>query len=96
MCSRFAVKRDIAKYKIIPFYRYFSQSSRYGQTTWDGLGTPTGGIMLHALVTCITIAATPFYPNSTEGQTFVVNIYTYAHSVLGSMELFSSVYIWAC
>jgi hypothetical protein len=37
--------------------------------------------VLHALVTCITIAATPFYPNS-EGQTFVVNLFTYAHSIM--------------
>lgn len=52
--------------------------------------------MLHGLVTCITIAATPFYviksaaegkTYSTEGSTFVVNIYTYAHSILGSMVL---------
>jgi hypothetical protein len=77
------VKRDIAKYQIIPFWRYFSMSSRYGQTTWDGLGTPTGGIVLHALVSCITIAATPFYNGpAQEGLTFVVSLFTYAHSVL--------------
>lgn len=44
--------------------------------------------MLHGLATCTTIAATPFYPNSTEGQTFVVSLYTYAHSALGGKNLF--------
>jgi hypothetical protein len=61
-------------------------SSEYGANEWDGLGTPTGGLILHALVTCITIAAIPFYPNgNTEGITFITNIYTYAHAVLHCM-----------
>jgi hypothetical protein len=61
-------------------------SSKYGTTEWDGLGTPTGGLILHGLVTCITIAATPFYPNgNTEGITFITNMYTYAHAFLRSM-----------
>jgi len=76
------VKRDVAKSRLIPFYKYFSMSSDYGKNTWDGLGTPTCGLILHGLMSCITIAATPFYPNSTEGITFVTNIYTYHHAVL--------------
>jgi hypothetical protein len=42
--------------------------------------------MLHGLVTYITIAATLFYLKSTEGQRFVVDIYTYAYSVLGGKK----------
>ncbi|KAL4812941.1 amino acid permease-domain-containing protein [Aspergillus spinulosporus] len=52
--SNARMNRDIAKHGIIPFYKFFAKSSHYGSTQWDNLGTPTGGLILQALVTCIT------------------------------------------
>ena len=69
------VNRDIAKHRIIPFYKFFSKSSKYGSTQWDNLGTPTGGLILQALVTYITIASyEPYRTNLT--------MYTYGHAVV--------------
>ncbi|KAL4801856.1 amino acid permease-domain-containing protein [Aspergillus unguis] len=74
--SNARVNRDIARSRLIPFYRFFSKSSDYGSThSRDSLGTPTGGLVLQALVTCITIACVqPF-------QT-VLSLYTYGHAVV--------------
>ncbi|KAL3436106.1 amino acid permease-domain-containing protein [Aspergillus tetrazonus] len=75
--SNARVNRDIAKHRIIPFYKFFSKSSKYGSTQWDNLGTPTGGLILQALVTCITIAS--YEPYSTN-----LTLYTYGHAVVCS------------
>lgn len=56
-------------------------SSKHGLLR-EGTGTPTGGLILHGLVSCIFTAAVPLLPNSLEGFTFIINTYTYGHSVL--------------
>ncbi|KAL4904027.1 hypothetical protein BDW74DRAFT_168521 [Aspergillus multicolor] len=73
--SNARVNRDIARHHLIPFYKFFAKSSDYGSTHWDNLGTPTGGLILQALVTCITIAS--FKPFQT-----TLTLYTYGHSVV--------------
>ncbi|KAL2822905.1 amino acid permease-domain-containing protein [Aspergillus granulosus] len=73
--SNARVNRDIARHRLIPFYQFFSKSSDYGNNTWDGLGTPTGGLVLQSLVTCITIA-------SIQPFTAILNMYTYGHAVV--------------
>ncbi|KAL4782538.1 amino acid permease-domain-containing protein [Aspergillus varians] len=73
--SNARVIREIAKDRLIPFYGFFSKSSIYGRDKWDDLGTPTGGLILQALATCITIASIqPFHS--------VLNLYTYGHAVV--------------
>ncbi|KAL4974576.1 amino acid permease-domain-containing protein [Aspergillus desertorum] len=72
--SNARVNRDIAKHRLIPFYKFFAKSSDYGSTQWDNLGTPTGGLVLQALVTCITIA-------SYEPYRTTLTLYTYGHAV---------------
>ncbi|KAL4757473.1 APC family permease [Aspergillus foveolatus] len=76
--SNARVNRDIAKHRIIPFYKFFSKSSNYGSTQWDNLGTPIGGLILQALVTCIAIA---FY----EPYRTNLTLYTYGHAVVCSV-----------
>ncbi|KAL3470445.1 amino acid permease-domain-containing protein [Aspergillus californicus] len=72
--TRARVHRDIARHRIIPFSGFFAKSSNYGTAQWDNLGTPTGGLILQALVTCITIAAVePFRT--------VLTYSTYGHAV---------------
>ena len=56
-------------------------SSKHGILR-ERTGTPTGGLILHGLVSCLFITATPLLPNSLEGFTFILNTYTYGHSVL--------------
>lgn len=56
-------------------------SSKHGILR-EHTGTPTGGLILHGLVSCIFITAMPLLPNSLEGFTFILNTYTYGHSVL--------------
>lgn len=56
-------------------------SSKYGLLR-EGTGTPTGGLILHALVSCIFAAAVPLLPNSLEGFIFIINTYTYGHTIL--------------
>ncbi|KAL4981765.1 amino acid permease-domain-containing protein [Aspergillus falconensis] len=75
--SNARVNRDIAKHRLIPFYKFFAKSSDYGRTQWDNLGTPTGGLVLQALVTCITIA-------SYEPYRTTLTLYTYGHAVVCS------------
>lgn len=60
-------------------------SSSYGINTWDGIGTPTGGLVLHATVTCIYIASIPLSPiaQSMEAKQLVQTLYTYGHSIVG-------------
>lgn len=84
------MKREIAEYRIIPFSRFFKKTSKYGRTVRVRVGTPTGALILHGLVSCITIAATPFYPVPTEGISFMINLYTYSHSVIGGKHLYLS------
>ncbi|KAI9773308.1 MAG: hypothetical protein M1840_007523 [Geoglossum simile] len=76
------VKRDIASHRLIPGWRFFEASSHYGRNR-DGLGTPTGGLILHTLVSCIVIASTPMFDRSLEGFTFVTTLFQYGHAVLG-------------
>ncbi|OJD36866.1 high affinity methionine permease [Diplodia corticola] len=77
------VKRDIAIQRIIPFPIMFARSSTYGRNRGDMLGTPTGGLLLHALATCITIASVPDYGDGIhEGIMFVINLFTYGHAIL--------------
>ncbi|KAL4761141.1 APC family permease [Aspergillus foveolatus] len=75
--SNARVNRDIAKHGIIPFYNFFAKSSNYGSTQWDNLGTPTGGLILQVLVTCITIASYEPYKTT-------LTLYTYGHAVVCS------------
>jgi hypothetical protein len=77
-----AVKRDIASHRLIPGWRFFEASSHYGRNR-DGLGTPTGGLILHTLVSCIVIASTPMFDRSLEGFSFVITLFQYGHAVLG-------------
>lgn len=56
-------------------------SSNHGRLRED-IGTPTGGLILHGLVSCIFTTAVPFLPDSLEGFTFIINTYTYGHSIL--------------
>ncbi|KAH8590050.1 amino acid permease-domain-containing protein [Bisporella sp. PMI_857] len=80
------VKREIANDSLIPGSNYFSASSTYGRLR-DSAGTPTGGLVLHGLATCITITATPLYGDgSTEGLSFIMNSFTYGHSMLGNFD----------
>ncbi|KAI9800576.1 MAG: hypothetical protein M1833_003234 [Piccolia ochrophora] len=76
------VKREIARSRLIPFWSFFGRSSNYGIVFESGLGTPTGGLILHGLFTCATITATPFFESTLEGWNFVVNLYTYGHSII--------------
>ncbi|KAL2820553.1 amino acid permease-domain-containing protein [Aspergillus cavernicola] len=72
--TRARVNRVIAQHRLIPFHRFFAKSSKYGTTQWDHLGTPTGGLVLQALVTCVTIACVdPFRT--------ILNLSTYGHAV---------------
>lgn len=56
-------------------------SSKHGLSQED-IGTPSGGLILHGLISCIFITATPLLPNSLEGYTFILNTFTYGHSIL--------------
>ncbi|PBP28428.1 hypothetical protein BUE80_DR000493, partial [Diplocarpon rosae] len=77
------VKREMANDNLIPGSNYFSASSTYGHLR-DSAGTPTGGLVLHGLATCITITSTVLYEDgSTEGLSFIINLFTYGHSVMG-------------
>ncbi|XHF98274.1 hypothetical protein AWENTII_001834 [Aspergillus wentii] len=77
------VARDIAKNRLIPFYNFFGMSSGYGISRWDHLGTPTGGLVLHAAITCIYIASIPlFQGDNDEGKQFALTLYTYGHSII--------------
>ena len=75
------VKREIARDQLVPAYSFFVKSSDYGRNR-DGFGTPIGGLILHGLISCILVAATPFSGSSLDGLTFIYNLYTYGHSVL--------------
>ena len=77
----FLVKREISNDRLVPFSKFFAKSSKYGLLRED-VGTPTGGLILHGLVSCIFTAAVPLLPESLEGFTFIINIYTYGHSIL--------------
>ncbi|KAL4883539.1 amino acid permease-domain-containing protein [Aspergillus karnatakaensis] len=69
------VNRDIAQYRVIPFFKFFGRSSKYGIAQWDNLGTPAGGLVLQALITCITIASVnPFRTTLT--------MYPYGHAIV--------------
>ena len=78
---RFIVKREIARHQLIPFPEFLSQSSTYGRSQ-DGFGTPSGGLLLHGIVTCATIAATPLDSALNGGLAFVLDLWGYGHSVL--------------
>lgn len=82
---KFIVARDIARHRLIPFYKFFGKSSEYGTAEWDGFGTPTGGLILHAVITCIYIASIPLRENNASQQ-FVLRLYTYGHSVVSCKE----------
>lgn len=75
------VNREIAKSRLIPISNFFAMSSKHGVSRED-TGTPTGGLILHGLVSCIFIVAMPLLPHSLEGFTFILNTFTYGHSVL--------------
>ncbi|PLN84779.1 amino acid transporter [Aspergillus taichungensis] len=76
------VARNIAHYRLIPFYQFFGTSSRWGRREGDGLGTPSGGLALHSLVTCIYVASIPGVTAHSDGKLFVLTLYTYGHSVV--------------
>ncbi|KAL4915416.1 amino acid permease-domain-containing protein [Aspergillus aurantiobrunneus] len=42
-----------ARASLKPFSGFFSRGSNYGSNKWDGLGMPTGGLVLQALVTFV-------------------------------------------
>lgn len=79
--SVWTVKREIAQSGLIPLSSYFAKSSSYGLLR-EEIGTPTGGLILHGLVSCVFITAVPFLPGSLEGLNFMTNTYVYGHSVL--------------
>ncbi|OWP00042.1 hypothetical protein B2J93_8613 [Marssonina coronariae] len=77
------VKREMANDHLIPGSSFFAASSTYGRLR-DSAGTPTGGLVLHGLATCITVTATGLGEHgSSEGLSFVINLFTYGHSVMG-------------
>ena len=81
LISKCIVARDIARHRLIPFFKFFSKSSEYGTAEWDGFGTPTGGLILHVIITCIYIASIPLRDNNA-CQQFVLRLYTYGHAIV--------------
>jgi amino acid transporter len=67
------VKQCIARQRIIPFYNFFGDDDRQ-------FGTPRGALMLHWFFTFIPILA---MPNTTDGYSFIIGMFTYGHLVVG-------------
>ena len=67
------VKQSIAIQRIVPFYTFFAADD--GQ-----FGTPRGALILHWLSSVILVLATP---NSTDGYSFILGLFTYGHLIVG-------------
>lgn len=85
------VKREIAKSRLIPFSNFFAKSSKHGVSR-EGTGTPTGGLILHGLGSCIFTVAVPLLPKSLEGFTFILNTFTYGQSALNLTLAFGTLF----
>lgn len=75
------VKQCIARQRIIPFWKFFGDDDKQ-------FGTPAGALVLHWISTFVLIVA---MPNTTDGYSFIIGIFTYGHLIIG---LFVGVGIW--
>ncbi|KAI9893693.1 MAG: hypothetical protein M1814_005909 [Vezdaea aestivalis] len=77
------VKREIGLRKLVPFSSYISRSTEFGILR-DERGTPSGGLVIHALVTCAIVLSVPYLPGL-EGYSFIINLYTYGQVIVNAV-----------
>ncbi|KAL1633684.1 hypothetical protein SLS56_002832 [Neofusicoccum ribis] len=65
------VKQAMAVQNFMPFSKFLKQNKDY----------PIGGIILHWVVTVVTIVA---IPNSADGYSFVLGIFPYGHTIIAT------------
>ncbi|KAF2810479.1 uncharacterized protein BDZ99DRAFT_498608 [Mytilinidion resinicola] len=77
--------REVAYRKLAPVYEMFQQSSEHGISRFDRTGTPTGAILLHALVTCVIISFVPTVDEFPEGIFFATSLSILGQSLSNSL-----------